>query len=83
MSVVGCRFCSAFWMVWVVLLLGVLVFSGTTGLAAEQIRILALGDESLAERIESYRQEQAATVVAKDAKLQARLLESAGEAQGA
>ena len=44
MSVVGCRFCSAFWMVWVVLLLGVLVFSGTTGLAAEQIRILALGD---------------------------------------
>jgi acyl-CoA thioesterase-1 len=31
-------------MVWVVLLLGVLFFSGTTGLAAEQIRILALGD---------------------------------------
>ena len=56
---------------------------GPVNAALHAARILALGDESLAERIEAYRQEQAATVVAKDAKLQARLLESAGEAQGA
>jgi len=32
--------------------------------------------------MESYRQEQAAAVIAKDSKLQARLMETAGEAQG-
>ncbi len=55
---------------------------GPVNAALHAARILALGDDALAERVESYRQEQAAAVVAKDSKLQARLKEAAGEAQG-
>jgi phosphoribosylaminoimidazole carboxylase PurE protein len=55
---------------------------GPVNAALHAARILALGDEGLAKRLESYRQEQAAAVVAKDSKLQARLMETTGEAQG-
>jgi 5-(carboxyamino)imidazole ribonucleotide mutase len=56
---------------------------GPINAALHAARILALGDEALAQRVDAFRQEQAAAVGEKDARLQALLATSQHKVQDA